>query len=89
VDKREFNLLGKDYLTTEEAAFYACISPSQFKKYRKEHRLLPISHMGKLVYRKADIQRSIEEAAEWQHSTEIKHPGMSNTNNTENAAKRS
>ena len=88
MDRLELNLLGKDYFSMKEAAHYCCVSLSQFKKYAKERKIIPTSHMGKLLYRRADLQRSIEEAAEWQHSTGIKRHGISNGNNTDNATKR-
>lgn len=62
----EFNLLGKDYLTTDEAAHYACVSSSQFRGRAREYGIEPIEFMGKKLYRKTDIQRAIEN--EWRRS---------------------
>jgi hypothetical protein len=64
---RLINLLGKDYLTEEEAAFYACVSPSQFRAKAAVYGILPLrGWMGRTVYRKADIQDAIEK--EWRRS---------------------
>ena len=57
------NLAGKDYFTEAEAAAYACVCPSQFRRRAKEEGIFPRTFMGKVVYRKADIQRAIE--AHW------------------------
>lgn len=58
----DFDLRGKDYLSEREAAHYACVSVSQFRDRREEYGIMPIRFMGKLVYRKTDIQRAIEDA---------------------------
>ena len=63
---RLVNILGKDYLTIDEAAFYACVSRSQFCEHAARFGLHPIDWMGKKVYRKTDIQRAIER--QWQSS---------------------
>lgn len=57
-------LLGKDYLTEPEAACYACVSTSQFRKYAADVGIHARTFMGKKVYRKADLQRALEEL--WQ-----------------------
>jgi hypothetical protein len=62
----ETDLRGLDYLTQEQAARYACVSPSQFRKLAGTHGIHPTRWMGKVVYRKTDIQRAIEHA--WQRS---------------------
>lgn len=66
MDRLEFNLLGKDYLTEAEAAHYACVSESQFRAKAREYGILAVRFMGKKVFRKTDIQRAIEN--EWQRS---------------------
>lgn len=58
------DILGKDYLTREEAAHYACLSLRKWDEVRVEHGITPIPWGGKLVYRKADIQRAIERACQ-------------------------
>ena len=65
VTKAELNLLGKDYLTVDEAAHYCCVSVSQFREHAKHYGLLPIRFMGRVIYRKNDLQGAIE--TEWQH----------------------
>jgi len=50
----------KDYLSEKQAAEYTCVSPRQFRKLAKEYGIFAAVHMGKKVYRKADIQNSIE-----------------------------
>jgi len=60
------SLAGKDFFTEEEAAHYACVSQSQFRAKRAEYSLQAFRWMGKVVYRRADIQRAMEEA--WQRS---------------------
>lgn len=60
----ELNIAGKDFLTIEEAAHYACVSSSQFRDKAREHGLRPFRWMGKTVYRKDDIRRAMERAAD-------------------------
>ena len=61
-----YSLEGKDYLTAKEAAVYCCVSFSQFRAKSKELNVIPFKFMGKLVYRKSDLQRAIENEAQWQ-----------------------
>lgn len=63
------NLEGKDYFTREEAAHYACVSLSQWKRRAPELGLRPIQWMGKPVFRRVDIQRAIEHEATKQQGT--------------------
>lgn len=56
----ETDLRGLDYLTQKQAARYAGVSLSQFKAKAAEYRILPQRFMGKMLYRKTDIQRAIE-----------------------------
>ena len=60
-------LCGRDYLTTEEAATYCCVSVSQFRTRAREYGLFPFEWMGKLVYSRHQIQRAMEAA--WRQST--------------------
>jgi len=64
-------LAGKDYFTQAEAAAYACVSLSQFRARADEYGIRPVLWMGKLVYRRGDIARAIEQeyARQWQPST--------------------
>lgn len=57
------NLSGKDFFTEAEAAHYACVSQSQFRKRQAEYGILYSVFMGKKVYRKVDIQRAMEQGA--------------------------
>ena len=76
----DLNILGKDYLTREEAAFYACMSPRHWDEMRKLHGIVGIPWAGKIVYRKSDIQRAIEQA--WQQSADVANLGFSNGERT-------
>lgn len=71
------NILGKDYLTETEAAHYACLSLSAFREKSKEYGILPIRVLGtrKKAYRKADIQRAIEQSAKCQHFANVAKAG--------------
>lgn len=60
------DLAGKDYFTAQEAASYCCVSFSQFRAKSVEMGILPFKFMGKLVYRRSDLQRAIESEAKWQ-----------------------
>ena len=66
--KKQKDIAGKDYFTPEEAAHYCCVSPSQFRAKKDQYHILPFTFMGKLVYRKSDLQRIIEGEAQkqWQ-----------------------
>ncbi|MEW6169282.1 MAG: hypothetical protein AB1651_16545 [Pseudomonadota bacterium] len=64
MQRRPFDIAGKDFLTVEEAAHYACVSYSQFRAKAREYGLRPFPWMGKTVYRKDDIRRAMERAAE-------------------------
>ena len=66
--KADLNLLGKDYLTREEAAHYCCVSLSQFETQHRCYGLLPFRFMGRVVFRKVDIQAAME--SQWQRYTE-------------------
>jgi len=54
------NLLGKDYLTEKEAAHYCGVSFSQFRAKRKDEGIQCLRHMGKKLFRRHDLERSIE-----------------------------
>ena len=57
------SIVGKDYLTRTEAALYACMSLRHWDAMSRLYGIRGIPWAGKLVYRKADIQRAIERAA--------------------------
>jgi len=62
------NLLGKEYFSEKEAAHYTCVSLDHFRRNAKNCGILPARVMGKKLYRKADIQRIIEQEFRCQHS---------------------
>lgn len=57
------NLLGKDYLTEKEASHYCGVSLSQFRARRKDAGIQCLRHMGKKLFRRQDLEDSIERAA--------------------------
>lgn len=57
------SIVGKDYLTRQEAALYACMSLRHWDAMSRLYGIRGIPWAGKLVYRKSDIQRAIERAA--------------------------
>ena len=59
---------GKDFLSQSEAAAYCCVSLRQFQAKAPQIGLFPFKFMGKLVYKKADLQKALEDA-KWQQST--------------------
>lgn len=61
---RFFMLEGKDFFTIEEAAHYMCVSVSKFKEIKKENALKPINNHGKMIYRRADLRRLVEDQVE-------------------------
>ena len=56
------DLRGKDFFDEKEAAHYACCSVSHFRKMARNDGIFPFIHWGKRVYKKADIQRILEDA---------------------------
>jgi hypothetical protein len=61
---RVINLAGKDYFTVREAAAYAGVSYSQWRE-RIQREFPPAEFCGKLIYRRADVQRFIEQNTQW------------------------
>lgn len=57
------DLAGKDYLTEKEAAHYCGVCLRQFQTHRKTEGIPALRHMGKKLYRRADLQKSIEKYA--------------------------
>jgi len=51
-------LPGKDYFTVAEAAAYCCVSVSQFRGRAPGLGLRPFTFMGRMVYRRVDLQRA-------------------------------
>lgn len=54
------DLRGKDYLTEKEAAHYCGVSYRQFRGKRAEYGIHPILFMGKHLYRREDLRKTIE-----------------------------
>lgn len=63
--KLAVNLSGKDWLTVEEAAFYCGVSVAQFYAKAPEYGVVPRNFMGKKLFEKAALYRSISGAREW------------------------
>ena len=59
-DDQNFDLRGKEYFSTEEAAHYCCVSLRQFKRHREDYELFPIRFMGKTLFRREDCKHAIE-----------------------------
>ena len=55
--------LNKDYLSEKEAAAYCCVSLQHFHRQRSAEGIACIRHMGKKLYRKSDLIKSIEKYA--------------------------
>lgn len=53
----------RDYLSEKDAALYACVSLSQFRKEALGYGIRPSWFMGKKIYRREDLQRAME--ASW------------------------
>ncbi|WP_312708111.1 hypothetical protein [Stenotrophomonas sp.] len=59
------DLLGKDWLTVEEAAHYCGVSVSQFNTKAGEYDLSPRQFMGKKLYEKNELYRAIHSSSGW------------------------
>ena len=57
------DLRGKDYLTEKEAAHYCGVCLRQLQVKRKEVGIRALLHMGKILYRRSDLVKSIEQNA--------------------------
>lgn len=60
-----YDLSGKDWLTVGEASHYCGVSESNFRKHATAYGLEPRRFMGKQLYEKAEVYRSISDAKEW------------------------
>lgn len=60
-----YNLPGKDWLTVGEASHYCGVSESNFWKHPTNYGLEPRRFMGKQLYEKEAVYRSISGAKEW------------------------
>src|SRR3546814_16605912 len=59
---KQADIAGKDFLDEQEAAHYACVSYSQFRKHDAAFALRAFPWMGKRAFRKDDIRRAMEKA---------------------------
>lgn len=59
------NILGKDWFTIDEAAFYCGVSISHFKAREPDYALLPRRFMGKKLYEGAALYEAISKSAPW------------------------
>src|SRR5258706_2837302 len=71
----DLNILGKDYLTQEEAAHYCCMSLRQFQEVSAGYGIRCGRFGGKLLYRRADLQGAIER--EWRAYEKLTAPTSS------------
>jgi hypothetical protein len=88
--ERDLTLSGKDFFTVEEAAAYACVSPAQFRAKAIEYGIRSFRFMGRVVYRRADIARAMEQefARQWPPSTRAAARGISSGPRTGGSAAR-
>lgn len=61
------SLAGKEYLDQREAAEFCCISLRKFRDIAPKVGLVPFMFGGKLVYRRDDVKKALEEARLGQH----------------------
>lgn len=59
------DLSGKDWLTVDEAAHYCGVSTRQFRRNAPDLGLVPRNFMGKQLYEKNELYRSIQSASDW------------------------
>ena len=66
----------KDYFTVRQAATYAGVSYSHWRA-RIQPEFPPGEFFGRLIYRRADVQRFLEEKARWPQSIGVGTPRTS------------
>lgn len=59
------NLAGKEYFTQKEAAAFCCVSHSHFRAKAAAVGLPAGKFWGRLVYRRSDLLRLIEQETVW------------------------
>lgn len=62
---KEFNLAGKDWFTEQEAAFYCCVSASQFAHHYEELGITPRKFMGRKLYSREELSTVISRSNPW------------------------
>ena len=60
----EFNIVGKDFLTEEEACFYCCVGRTKFRN-TVMIRVPILDLCGRKVYRKSDLKAFMDNAPKW------------------------
>ncbi|QDL29612.1 hypothetical protein [Stenotrophomonas maltophilia] len=60
-----FDIRGKDWLTVDEAAHYCGVSSRQFRRNAPDLGLVPRNFMGKQLYEKNELYKSIQNASDW------------------------
>ena len=65
----DLNIVGKDWLTVDEAAHYCGVSTRQFREHALAYGIQPKRFMGKQLYEKAALYAAIHGAESWHPST--------------------
>jgi hypothetical protein len=65
-----FNLAGKDWFTEQEAAFYCCVSASQFAHHYEDLGITPRKFMGRKLYSREELSAVISQSNPW-HVTQM------------------
>ncbi|HIE5355880.1 TPA: hypothetical protein ACXNP2_002491 [Stenotrophomonas maltophilia] len=73
------DILGKDWLTADEAAHYCGVSVSQFNARAHEYDLDPRKFMGKKLYAKAALYQAIYGAKAWTRPSSTSAPTLAAT----------
>lgn len=60
--------LAKEYFNVDEAAEFCCVSNSQFRAKARDVGLTGGKLWGRIVYRRADLLRLIEQEIQWPQS---------------------
>ncbi|MNC27985.1 hypothetical protein D3C75_761750 [compost metagenome] len=64
----KLDIVGKDWLTVEEAAHYCGVSRSQFDSNIADYGIEPRNFMGKKLYEKAALYSAIYGSRQWSRS---------------------
>jgi hypothetical protein len=59
------SLAAKEYFNVEEAAFFCCVSTSQFRAKSREAGLVGGRLWGRVVYRRCDVLTMVEREIRW------------------------
>jgi hypothetical protein len=69
---RLISVAGKEYFNVEEAAFFCCVSTSQFRAKSREAGLIGGRLWGRIVYRRCDLLTMIEREIRWPPSVDAR-----------------